>query len=161
MLISLPFFLLSISISLLNFVLYTSPLHQILSQKSSTMGPSIPTVTTTEILKETTDILQESIKASNRLSQVMEYQAESLSLPQEQSSNIQDAVKGKEPTHGHGPSSSTTAIVPGMSEFEKSIAAQNLKERAESDHFIRNFAAKQQGEKLLSVTDPWFGESVG
>jgi hypothetical protein len=151
------------------------------------MVSSVPTMTTSEVLKETTDILKESIKASNRLSQVMDYQAESLSLSLEQSSNkvssngttphvpvtastilsqaststfnIQGTNKGKVPSHGHGPSSSpttTTAIVPGMSEFEKVIAANNLKEKAESDDFIRNFAAKQRGEKLLSVTDSWF-----
>lgn len=154
----------------------------------------MPTAITSEMIGESQDILRESIKASNRLSQVMDYQAESLPIPRDQITppltplnktsdngttphnpeatvailsqagsstsasafDMQGKGKGKELTHGHGPSSFTTAIVPRMSEFEKSIAAENVKQRAESDNFIRSFAAKQQGEKLLSCKDPWF-----
>lgn len=119
------------------------------------MVSAVPTVTTTEVIQEPTDILKQSIKVSNRLSQVMDHEAKSVSISQGQIT----------PPHSEGTTPSlpppsttttTTTITPGMTEFDKSIDSKNLKEKAESETFIRNFAAKQQGEKLLSVTDPWF-----
>ncbi|CZR59264.1 uncharacterized protein PAC_09156 [Phialocephala subalpina] len=82
-------------------------------------------------------------------------------IPEEKCKGKGKEVVAESSTSASASMAAELTITPGTSDFEKSVMAKAMKEKAESEGFWKRFEAAQSDPEKLSVNHPWYIELVG